>query len=98
MATKEQNASSEEMDPCQVRSTALSVFERTHGRTQGGMVKRRPSQLASHVVALADPRSPSLLACAVAVICGRTWSARSNAYSLVRSNTLPAFERRPVTC
>jgi hypothetical protein len=90
MATKEQIASSEEMDPCQVRSTALGAFERTHGRTQGGTVKRRPSQPASHAVALAGPRSPSLPACAMAVICGRTWSARSNA--------LPAFEHRPVTC
>jgi hypothetical protein len=48
MAKKEQNASSEEMDPCQVRSTALGAFERTHGRTQGGTVERRPSQPASH--------------------------------------------------
>jgi hypothetical protein len=72
MATKEQNAPNEEMDPCQVRSTALGVFECTHGRTQGGTVERRPSQPASHAVALASPRSPSLPACAVAVICGRT--------------------------
>jgi hypothetical protein len=86
MATKEQNAPSEEMDPCQVRSTALGAFERTHGRTQGDTVERRPSQPTSHTVALAGPRSPSLPACAVAVIYGRTWSARSNAYSSVRSN------------
>jgi hypothetical protein len=36
--------------------------------------------------------------CAVAVICGQTWSARSNAKTSVRSNAWPAFERRPVTC
>jgi hypothetical protein len=70
MATKEQNASSEEMDPCQVRSSALGVFECTHGQTHKGTVKRRPSQPVSHMVALAGPRSPSLPACAVAVICG----------------------------
>jgi hypothetical protein len=98
MATKEHIASSEEMVPCQVRSTALGAFERTHSRTQGGTVERRPRQPASYTVALAGPRSPSLPACAVAVICDRTWSAHSNAYSSVRSNALPAFERRPVTC
>jgi hypothetical protein len=98
MATKEQIASSEEMDPCEVRSTALGAFERTHGRTQAGTVKRRPRQPASHAVALAGPRNPSLPACVVAVICSQMWSARSNAFSSVRSNTLPAFERRPMTC
>jgi hypothetical protein len=98
MAKKEQNASSEEMDPCQVRSTALGAFKRTHGRMQGGTVERRPSQTASHAVTLAGPRSPSLPACVVAVICGRTWRARSNAYTSVRSNGLLAFERRSVTC
>jgi hypothetical protein len=98
MATKEQNAPSEEMDPCQVRSTALGAFECTHGRMQGGTVERRPSQPASHVVALAGLRSPSFPACVVAVICGRTWSVRSNTHSSVRSNALPAFERIPVTC
>jgi hypothetical protein len=98
MAPKEQIASSEEMDPCQVRSTALGAFERTHDRMQGGTVECRPSQPASHAVALAGPWSPLLPACAVAVIYGRTWSARSNAYSSVRSNALPAFECRPVTC
>jgi hypothetical protein len=98
MATKEQNASSEEMDPRQVRSTALGAFERTHGRTQGGTVERKPRQPTSHAVALASPRSPSLPACAVAVICGQTWSARSNTYSSVRSNALPAFECKLVTC
>jgi hypothetical protein len=86
MATKEQNAPSEEMDPYQVRSTALGAFE------------RRPRQSVSHAVALAGPKSPLLPACAVAVICDRTWSARSNAYSSVRSNALPVFECRPVTC
>jgi hypothetical protein len=98
MATKEHIASSEEMDPYKVRSTALGVFELTHGRTQEGTVERRPSQPASHAVDLVGPRSPSLLACTVAVICGRTWSARSNAYSSMRSNALPTFEHRPVTC
>jgi hypothetical protein len=58
MATKEQNAPSEEMDPCQVRSTALGAFERTHGRTQA------PSARISGV-ALAGPRVPSLPACTV---------------------------------
>jgi hypothetical protein len=98
MATKEQNAPSEEMDPCQVRSTALGAFERTHGRTQGARSNAGPVSPRLTLVALAGPRSPSLPACAVAVIYGRTWSARSNAYSSVRSNALPAFERRPVTC
>jgi hypothetical protein len=70
--------------PHLVRSNALTV-------------EHRPSQLAFHTVALAGPRSSSLLACTVMVICGRTWSARSNTYSLVRSNALPAFERSPVT-
>jgi hypothetical protein len=46
---------SEEVDPCQVRSTALGAFERTHGRTLGATVERRPSQPASHVDALAGP-------------------------------------------
>jgi hypothetical protein len=46
---------SEEVDPCQVRSTALGVFERTHGRTQRAEVERRPSQPASHVHTLAGP-------------------------------------------
>jgi hypothetical protein len=104
MAKKEQNASSEEMDPCQVRSTALGAFDRTwcvrtHSRSDArGTVERRPSQPASHAVTLAGPRSPSLPACVVAVICGRTWRARSNAYTSVRSNGLLAFERRSVTC
>jgi hypothetical protein len=93
MATKEQIASSEEMDPCQVRSTALVAFERTHDQTQGGKVECRPSQPASQAVALAGPRSPSLPACTVVVICGRTWSACLNAYSSVRSNVLPSFKR-----
>jgi hypothetical protein len=86
MATKEQNASSEEMDPCQVHSTALGAFERTHSQTQEGTIECRPSQLMSHAVALAGPRSPSLPACAVVVICGRTWNARLNVYSSVRSS------------
>jgi hypothetical protein len=98
MATKEYFASSEEMDPCQVRSTTLGAFERTHGRTQEGTVERTPSQPASHAVALAGPRCPSLPACTEAVICGRMWSACLNAYSSVRSNALPVFERRPMTC
>jgi hypothetical protein len=34
MASKRQNAPSEEVDSCQVRSNALGAFERTHGRTQ----------------------------------------------------------------
>jgi hypothetical protein len=55
MATKEKNAPSEEVDPCQVRSTALGAFKRTHGRTQGVAVERRPSQPASHTDALAGP-------------------------------------------
>jgi hypothetical protein len=46
---------SEEVDPCQVRSTALGAFEHTHGRMQGVAVERRPSQPASHADALASP-------------------------------------------
>jgi hypothetical protein len=46
---------SEEVDACQVRSTALGVFECTHDRTQGAAVERRPSQPASHTDALAGP-------------------------------------------
>jgi hypothetical protein len=97
MATREQNALREEMNPCQVHLTALGAFKRTHGQTQGGTIERRPHQPASHAVALVGPRSPSLPACAVAVICGRTWSAHSNAYSSVRSNALRSFERKPMT-
>jgi hypothetical protein len=55
MATKEKNAPSEEVDPCQVRSTALGAFEHTHGRTQGAAVEHRPSQPASHADTLASP-------------------------------------------
>jgi hypothetical protein len=56
MASKGQSGlKSVEVDPCQVRSTALGAFERTHGRAQGAMVKRRPSQPASHTKTLADP-------------------------------------------
>jgi hypothetical protein len=55
MATKEKNAPSEEVDPYQVCSTALGAFERTHGRTQGAGVERRPSQPTSHTDALASP-------------------------------------------
>jgi hypothetical protein len=43
MATKEKNAPSEEVDPCQVCLTALGAFECTHGRTHGAAVERRPS-------------------------------------------------------
>jgi hypothetical protein len=57
MATKEKNAPSEEVDPCQVRSTTLSAFERSNGRMQGAAVERRPSQPASHADALAGPGS-----------------------------------------
>jgi hypothetical protein len=57
MATKEKNAPSEEVDPYQVRSTALGALKRTHSRTQGATVERRPSQPASHADALADPNS-----------------------------------------
>jgi hypothetical protein len=81
-----------------VRSTALGAFERTHDRTQGARSNAGPVNPRLTAVALAGPRSPSLPACTVAVICGRTWSAHSNAYSSVRSNALPAFEHRPVTC
>jgi hypothetical protein len=55
MATKEKNAPSEEVDPYQVRSTALGAFKCTHGRTQGAAVERKPSQPASHADALAGP-------------------------------------------
>jgi hypothetical protein len=53
LATKEKNAPSEEVDPCQVCSTALGAFERTHGRTQGAAIEPRPSQPESHADALA---------------------------------------------
>jgi hypothetical protein len=46
---------SEEVDPCQVRSTTLGALERTHGRMQGAAVERRPSQPASHAYTLAGP-------------------------------------------
>jgi hypothetical protein len=55
MAIKEKNAPSEEVDPCQVRSTTLGALEHTHGRTQGAAVERRPSQPVSHADALAGP-------------------------------------------
>jgi hypothetical protein len=55
MASKGQSGlKSVEVDPCQVRSTALGVFERTHGRTQGAAVERRPSQPASYTKTLVD--------------------------------------------
>jgi hypothetical protein len=54
MASKGQSGlKSVEVDPFQVRSTALGVFERTHGRTQGAAVERRPNQPASHAKTLA---------------------------------------------
>jgi hypothetical protein len=54
MASKGQSGlKSVEADPCQVRSTALGAFERTHGRPQGAAVERRPSQPVSHAKTLA---------------------------------------------
>jgi hypothetical protein len=56
MASKGQSGlKSVEVDPCQVRSTALGAFERTHGRTQGAAVERRPSQPVSHAETLTGP-------------------------------------------
>jgi hypothetical protein len=56
MASKGQSGlKSVEVDPCQMRSTALGAFERTHCRTQGAAVERMPSQPASHVETLAGP-------------------------------------------
>jgi hypothetical protein len=48
---------SEEVDPCQVCSTALGAFECTHGRTQAVAIARRPSQPSSHAHTLAGPSS-----------------------------------------
>jgi hypothetical protein len=73
---------SEEVDPCQVRSTALCAFERTHGRTQGAAVERRPSQPASHADALAGPGG----------------YLRSTVWCTFDYKITGAFERRPVTC
>jgi hypothetical protein len=87
-----------------VKKLLPSAFDRTccvrtHSWPNAALtVKRRPSQTASHAFDLAGPRSPSLPACAVVVICGQTWSARSNAETSVHSNALPTFERRSVTC
>jgi hypothetical protein len=56
MASKGQSGlKSVEVDPCQVRSTALAAFKRTHGHMQGAAVERRPSQPASHAETLACP-------------------------------------------
>jgi hypothetical protein len=62
MATKEQNGPSEVKEFLPVRSNALGAFDHSYGQMQRHMVECRSSQPASHVVALADPRSPSLLA------------------------------------
>jgi hypothetical protein len=68
---------SEEVDPCQVCSTAL-----THGRTQGAAVKRRPSQPASHVDALANHGG----------------YLRSTVWCTFDYKITGVFERRPMTC
>jgi hypothetical protein len=81
--------------PSEVKKLLPSAFDCTwcvqkHSRLNASLtVEPRPSQPASHAYALAGPRSPSLLACAVAVICGRTWSARLNAETSVRLNAGP---------
>jgi hypothetical protein len=56
MASKGQSGlKSVEVDPCQMRSIALGAFERTHRRTQGAAVERRPSEPVSHAETLASP-------------------------------------------
>jgi hypothetical protein len=48
MASKRQNAPSEEADSCQVRSNALGAFERTHGHTQQQGSNARPISPSHH--------------------------------------------------
>jgi hypothetical protein len=86
MASKGQSGlKSVEVDPCQVCSTALGVFKRTHGRKQGAAVERRPSQPASHAETLAGPGS--YLRSTVCPMFDHKY--------LVPSNARPAFERSP---
>jgi hypothetical protein len=56
MASKGQSGlKSVDVDPCQVRSTALGAFERTHGRTQEAMVER---QAQSTRISCRNPSRP----------------------------------------
>jgi hypothetical protein len=48
MASKRQNAPSEEADSCQVRSNALGAFKRTHDRTQQQGSNARPVSPSHH--------------------------------------------------
>jgi hypothetical protein len=70
----------EEVDPCQVRSTALGAFERTHGRTQAAAVASRPSQPASHAHTLVGPSG----------------YLRSTVWCTFDYKIIGAFERRPM--
>jgi hypothetical protein len=65
MASKGQSGlKSVEVDPCQVRSTALGAFKRTHGHTQRAAVERSvtppklalANQVESLAVYLVKPR------------------------------------------
>jgi hypothetical protein len=71
-----------------VCSNALPAIERNCGRMQGHTVERRSSQPTSRVVALAGPRSPSLLAM------HRGGYLRSNVECMVERKSISAFERR----
>jgi hypothetical protein len=69
-----------------VRSNALAVLERNCGRTQRHTVERMSSQLASRVVALTGPRSPSLPAMR------HGGYLRSNVECTVELKNISAFE------
>jgi hypothetical protein len=98
MASKRQNAPSEEADSCQVRSNALGAFERTHGRTQeqgpnacpagpSGYLRSNARDLRSN----ASPVSPHFPCCPSRPY--RTSLQPCAVGSYVRSIAHSAFER-----
>jgi hypothetical protein len=81
MASKGQSGlKSEEADSCQVRSTALGAFERTHGRTQEprshtGLAS--PNGYLRSNARICGRMHAQLALAVIAVICGRTCTLRS---------------------
>jgi hypothetical protein len=98
MASKRQNAPSEEADSCQVRSNALGAFERTHGRTQEQGPNACPAGPSGYAferdfrtqvqsarisrVALAGPIVHRFNLAPWAVMCVRSHIVRSNALAV----------------
>jgi hypothetical protein len=98
MASKRQNAPSEEADSCQVRSNALGAFERTHGRTQeqgSNACPAGPSSYmrsnACHLRSNAGPVSPHFPCCPSRPY--RTSLQPCAVGNYVRSTAHSAFER-----